>query len=350
MNRFFLLAVFFTLSGNIIAQSLEDGMIGHWKLDNNAIDESINNNNGSILNAVAVPNRLGHPQSALYFNDNGYVDFGNVLNLGLSDFSISGWFKTDANAFIKGEMVMVSKIDYQSENKYAVGIFNYRLAVVLGNWIIYPPNSEEVILKNNQWYHFAATIDRDDLLHLYLNGELIWQEDITSKMEIELTGEVPLRIGEYSGHRRYFHGTLDEIRMYDRVLSSVEVSLLYNEQEDYSCTPFRCDESGKIVIGEGVGSSDYLVSVPGIVRSDSIHITKVNNWPDYVLDKDYDLISLEELENYIKANNHLPDIPSAKLVENEGYELQKMDKLLLKKIEELTLHIIDNNQKLNSLK
>ena len=66
--------------------------------------------------------------------------------------------------------------------------------------------------------------------------------------------------------------------------------------------------------------------------------------PDYVFEEGYDLSTLEEVEAYIKDNKHLPEVPSAKEMEENGIELAQMNMLLLKKIEELTLHLIEQNK------
>ena len=62
--------------------------------------------------------------------------------------------------------------------------------------------------------------------------------------------------------------------------------------------------------------------------------------PDYVFKEDYDLISLQEVQNYIKKNGHLPNIPSAKDMEENGIQLGEMNMKLLEKIEELTLYVL----------
>jgi hypothetical protein len=68
------------------------------------------------------------------------------------------------------------------------------------------------------------------------------------------------------------------------------------------------------------------------------------NWADYVFEKDYPLMALDSLENFIAIHKHLPEVPTAQEVENNGIRLAEMNALLLKKIEELTLHIINLNK------
>ncbi|MEO1257030.1 MAG: hypothetical protein AAFY41_19405, partial [Bacteroidota bacterium] len=71
--------------------------------------------------------------------------------------------------------------------------------------------------------------------------------------------------------------------------------------------------------------------------------------PDYVFKKDYDLRSLEEVQEYIHRKGHLPEVPSAKQIEEEGYTMIEMDFTLLKKVEELTLYLLEMKSQNESL-
>jgi hypothetical protein len=73
-------------------------------------------------------------------------------------------------------------------------------------------------------------------------------------------------------------------------------------------------------------------------------------WPDYVFGKEYKLTPLNELEQFITENQHLPNVPSAAEVETNGVELGEMNALLLQKVEELTLYILDLQKQINELK
>ncbi len=96
------------------------------------------------------------------------------------------------------------------------------------------------------------------------------------------------------------------------------------------------------------GSDSYRLSVDGAVRA---HRVKVyTTWADYVFEKQYKLPTLEEVEQHIKDKGHLKDIPSAAEVEANGIELGEMNKLLLQKIEELTLYTIELNKEVKALK
>ena len=71
---------------------------------------------------------------------------------------------------------------------------------------------------------------------------------------------------------------------------------------------------------------------------------------DYVFDENYDLKSLDEVEAFVKENKHLPGVPSASKMKEEGMSLSEMSNLLLEKVEELTLHLIRVEKENRALK
>ena len=73
-------------------------------------------------------------------------------------------------------------------------------------------------------------------------------------------------------------------------------------------------------------------------------------WPDYVFEESYNLMSLSETEHYIHANGHLPNVPSASEVEEEGMSVGEMNRLLLQKVEELTLYVIELQKQIDEIK
>ncbi len=87
----------------------------------------------------------------------------------------------------------------------------------------------------------------------------------------------------------------------------------------------------------------------GIV-SENFAIINVNDWRDDVLKPDYTLRPLSEVEAFINTNNHLPDVPSEQTIKKEGYEIHEMNKILMQKIEELTLYLIQQQKEIEVLK
>ena len=94
----------------------------------------------------------------------------------------------------------------------------------------------------------------------------------------------------------------------------------------------------------GIGAYDtkgYKLAVAGNMIAESVKVQLQGSWADYVFDDDYKLQPLSEVEAFVKKNKHLPEIPSAEAAKTHGIDLEDMNAKLLKKIEELTLHLID---------
>ena len=97
-------------------------------------------------------------------------------------------------------------------------------------------------------------------------------------------------------------------------------------------------------------TSNYKLAVNGHIIATELKVQVKIAWPDYVFSKAYKLMQLTDLKEYIKTNNHLPEIASSDQVTAEnGFDLGKSNIMLLKKIEELTLYLIELNEKINEL-
>ncbi|MEM7297865.1 MAG: hypothetical protein AAF391_06325 [Bacteroidota bacterium] len=94
-------------------------------------------------------------------------------------------------------------------------------------------------------------------------------------------------------------------------------------------------------VGIGTPRPDARLTVAGNVHAKEVKVSiDAGTGPDYVFEEDYNLRSLKETDDYIKENKHLPEVPSAKEMEASGVQVGEMHMVLLKKIEELTLHTI----------
>jgi hypothetical protein len=109
-----------------------------------------------------------------------------------------------------------------------------------------------------------------------------------------------------------------------------------------SAERFTITSSGQV--GIGTISPDAKLAVKGQIHAEEVKVDLSVPVPDYVFAKDYKLPSLEEIQSYIEANQHLPEVPSAKEMEEKGINVGEMNLLLLKKVEELTLHLITLNK------
>lgn len=111
--------------------------------------------------------------------------------------------------------------------------------------------------------------------------------------------------------------------------------------EDGSLTPrMTILANGNVGIGT-IDPKGYRLAVNGDAIFTKIKVKQYSNWPDYVFASNYNLPTLAEVEKFIRDNSHLPGVPSAKEVEKNGLDLGDNQALLLKKIEELTLYMIE---------
>jgi len=90
-------------------------------------------------------------------------------------------------------------------------------------------------------------------------------------------------------------------------------------------------------------------NINGKLKAKEVSIT-LSGWPDFVFENDYPLMSLQETEDFIKQNKHLPNVPSAAEVEENGINIGEINAILIQKVEELTLYILDLQKQINELK
>ncbi|MDP1622362.1 MAG: hypothetical protein Q8M08_08475 [Bacteroidales bacterium] len=108
--------------------------------------------------------------------------------------------------------------------------------------------------------------------------------------------------------------------------------------------------SGDLRIGTTTAATGYALSVNGKVACEEVLVQDMTSWPDYVFKSDYNLMSLDNLEQNIKENGHLPGLPSALEIETNGLHLGNMQKMVVEKVEELTLYTIEQGKMLQDLK
>jgi len=126
--------------------------------------------------------------------------------------------------------------------------------------------------------------------------------------------------------------------------NSTVLSIDYNSNQSFSLLA-----DGTMSIIDASGDVKFKVKNNGYLYAKDITVT-VFNFPDYVFEDDYSLMTISELEEYISINKHLPEIPSADEVEENGLSINETQVLLVKKIEELSLYIIQLNKEIEALK
>lgn len=102
-------------------------------------------------------------------------------------------------------------------------------------------------------------------------------------------------------------------------------------------------------VGIGMPNPDAKLAVNGSIHAKEVRID-LTNWPDYVFDPSYKLMPLAEIKEFIDMHHHLPAVPSAQQMEHDGLLVGEMNKVLMQKIEELTLHLIRQQEEIDALK
>lgn len=143
-----------------------------------------------------------------------------------------------------------------------------------------------------------------------------------------------------------------------------DVSTNYNymriaASDEYDSVVYLQEDGGKVLIGgkssnlyDCANCSGYNLFVKNGIKTEKVkvEIAAENGWADYVFDKEYNLMPLHELDKFITENRHLPEVPTTEEAIRDGIELKEMNILLLKKVEELTLHVIQLNKEIQILK
>lgn len=127
------------------------------------------------------------------------------------------------------------------------------------------------------------------------------------------------------------------------------------EQDASGKYPFVVKPNGSVSIGmarpkAGGVAANAMLSVDGLILAKEIKVAIANtHWADYVFDRNYPLKPLREVEAYIRRFRHLPEVPTEMQVNERGIDLVEMNATLLKKIEELTLYLIEQEKRLEQL-
>ena len=220
-------------SANIPAGSIANpsGLIGYWKLDEESGTFADGSGNGNTLTQAggvtyAQPGKIN---KAVGFDGTDDVLDGNnsIVFDTTSDFTLSAWVNWE-NGANSNEMI-VCQWDYQVSSPYALYIAGTKPTLKLGDGTSYTNYLANSDIPTNRWTHILATADLPNRVYnIYINGVLDKTAAIGASIDMSEGLAVPiLRIGKMSSGDR-FKGSIDDVRIYTRALSAIEVSRLYN--------------------------------------------------------------------------------------------------------------------------
>lgn len=210
---------FWTINFTSAQVNLTDGLVFHLPLDNNTLDVSGNNNDGTGQNIIVQQNRFGSKMKAANFdgaNSNGIISMGNPLMNSLTDWSMSYWFRINNNS---NGMSLVGQ-----DNSIETGYYTNSNRV-----IVYHPTFGSfsfAISSPTSWNHVVITGD-NSAIRCYLNGSLVRTElgnytAVSTSHNFNIGGNVVNQ-----SNNSWLRGRIDDVRLYSRAINADEVSALY---------------------------------------------------------------------------------------------------------------------------
>ena len=212
--------------------SLQKGLVGHWTMSQDSLkgsllaDKTPYENDGTIYGATFTTDRKGQANKAMSFDGNDYIDLGNSDTLSIRNkITISAWIKTEGS--INEQAIL---FDTFAEGTIPIEFYINKVNDIIfasyDNGLIFSMASNTKIPLNT-WTHVLVSFDKDlttKAKKIYINGAL---DKTSDDQKILSTRNGTIRIGSY-GTSWCFNGSIDDVRIYNRVLSETEIKTLYN--------------------------------------------------------------------------------------------------------------------------
>ncbi|WP_345141781.1 LamG-like jellyroll fold domain-containing protein [Flavobacterium ginsengiterrae] len=266
-----------TLAQTLPSYVPANGLIAYYQFNGNANDISGNAFNGNVTSAVLTTDRFGNTNNAYSFNGvNSFIDavIANLPN-GNTSRTISGWFKTndtfsepnkiDVSIFDSGKLTSLQRLNL---SLYSKGYLQMVTGPNAGGFYI---NNFNYV--NDDWYFFTLTYDGTKL-SIFVNGKFV----DASTVNLNTVGSI-FRIGQrISGDNinEAFKGTIDDIGIWNRVLTPEEISAMYipGEQPKYTLIPDANFEQKLINLGLDYGVVDGKVLTSNIKKVTFLDVSK----------------------------------------------------------------------------
>jgi hypothetical protein len=308
--------LFVVLAGlNVQAQDIETGLVLRLSFCGNLDDKSTFENNGvymGLINPVYTTDHLGNENSALHFN--GFSDWVRIpatesINEPLEAITVACWANYESLAFGQWAPIMAKTNTFAvSDRQYSMGLNGLEGKIYMMDTYV-----GETDLDPNTWYHFAITYT-PELYQCYLNGELIGEVVPNSPV----TGnDKDLEIGRDTPESTdYFHGTLDEINVYSRVLSAADIMALKNHD--------GCDYSA--VQDKKLHESFQIIPNPA-TNHISLVLPDQDVYQVSIMDLQGRLIQYlphQQNQTNIEVSNLQSGMYLIKILSNKGYAIEKL--------------------------
>jgi len=223
-----------TAQYSFVEEDIDANLVSYWKLDGDAVD-SAGTNNGTIYGAVTT---TGQINDALDFDGSDYVDLGTVNSLkpNHDNVTYAAWFKTTYTGTSQEIMIFSAGTGWDQDGNYRLYVnADGNIAATVRRRLGTGDTAATVIGQNvtdNKW-HFAAFTWNFTTLTIegFLDGSSLGTDDLGAGWQdhLDQSGRTfSIGIWHYnSGDRYYFNGKIDDVRIYDRVLSASEIEAIY---------------------------------------------------------------------------------------------------------------------------
>jgi hypothetical protein len=233
---FFILYFLFIAFQAVSQINLQNGLIAYYPFDGNANEVIGNSNSGAVFGAILTSDRFGNANSAYFFDGSSYITV-NDFTLPLAQVSYSVWVKASTNAPTIFAQDIISKHQTFADIEVLIrqktdGRYDAQWNI---NGTYYPSTdpsntaSQGVFIPRVNCFDLLTLTYDGTQIKFYVNGSLISSVNATRSIT---TNSLPLSIGRLAGapgsSYEYYNGTIDDIRIYNRALSDLEIAALYD--------------------------------------------------------------------------------------------------------------------------
>ncbi|WP_343307888.1 hypothetical protein AAHN97_12125 [Chitinophaga niabensis] len=293
--------------------------------------------NGNETNKRIIVNGLG-ALFALKGDAGRYIHWTNSDNI---EKAWVGYGSSGSNSFgianSLGDITVYSSLfDVRSRALVNSAVDDGASALIVNGNVSLSNRGQNYIVKN--FATFGETVSGAATI---IGNNAIANRDVAQRVDYSYTTSD----GSNAMVMSYLHGTMFHVKASGVSRNAGEQWFTVGNGVD---EVMRLTPSHNVLIGTATDDPAYKLQVRGNVKAQKVKVT-LQGWADFVFEPEYRLPSLFEVEQFILQHKHLPEIPSAKEVAENGVDLGEMNKKLLQKIEEQTLYIIEINKRLKAL-
>lgn len=302
---------------------------------------------------LQVVGSTGWDSSTKFYLTNGASDYGRT------NFILTGRLQAGNDSWAFGTTAR-SSIVFSSNSSSSVGLIGseqfsiqHQQAINSLGFMSQMKGTSPILVMTQSGNVGIGPSSPDSKLHV-TGGAIVASDPNFNNINVRLDGtSVPtIRFTRYTGTPSHYHNAFIG-QFFNAYYSSYSLGIGIgssatadaNASENIITIPLNGN------VGIGTTTPDKKLTVKGVIHTNEV-LVDLNHpieAPDYVFERGYKLLPLDKLSEYITVNKHLPEVPSADEMVEKGLNLKEMNLLLLKKVEELTLHLISQNEDIKSL-